>query len=769
MEQQKNNMEDNMGERKVYTASLSRSQGRSGWSVIFRHPVRRDDITGMSGLRIRRGLNTRDDQEAERLKLELDELLSQPQYWNLTSRPEAERRFDSRIVDIFYDKMVPEATDYGELRNQAIALPESKDSDYRHVLLLGTTGAGKTTIVRQLIGTDPIYERFPSTSTAKTTIHDIEILFDRGPSYRAVMTFVSGDEVREYLNECISAAVLASYRGLPDGEVLRHLLNHVNQRFRFSYVLGNGPITGFTDFDEDDEEENPSDGEIDSIESDGIDLSATNAIIETTLKELGQIAQQHGTQLRQELQANDEPDLRVVDELFEEELDKLLRDDEMFHAISDRLMDEIEKRFDILKIGQLRRTKQGWPFIWQYETEDRKTFIKAVTRFSSNHAPFFGRLLTPLVNGVRVAGPFLPLWTDGEQPKLVLLDGEGLGHTPKSSAAISTTLVQRIEKADAVLLVDSAQQPMQAAPVSVMRELASSGNASKLLIAFTHFDTVSGDNLPTSSAKAQHVLASAENVLATIRDELGPFAERALRKRLETGRFFFGGIHERLSQDKKPDARTIKQLRLLLDAVDSITERPPRAPAHPVYDRANLVLAIRAAAENFHGAWLPLLGIKFNPGIPKEHWTRIKALSRRLATQGWSDEYDTLKPVADLRKQLQDQIYLLLQNPVSWEPYEPTEDEKQHTYEILANNMSKRMLDLASRRIRAERYQEWQSAYYESGTGSSYRRANIIADQVYNRAAPVPDVTPSPDRNQFLREVNTEVEAAASEDGAVLK
>jgi hypothetical protein len=740
--------------------------------VIFRHPVRRDEATGQPGLRIRRGLGTRDDKEAEKLKSELNELLAQSQFWDFAARTEAERRFDHRVVDIFYDKMLPEQTDYNELRNEVIPLPQSCGSDYRHVLLVGTTGAGKTTIVRQLIGTDPIKERFPSTSTAKTTIHDTEILLDEGPSYRAVVTFVSSDELREYLNECISAAVLAAYRGAPDGEVLRLLLNHVNQRFRFSYILGNGPVSDLADFEEEDEEEDQQDDKLDPVWSEEfkeIDLGNTNTILQSTIKELREIAQKHGNNLQQELQANNEPDLRVVDEIFEEELDNLLREDEGFHAISDRLMDEIEKRFDLLKEGELKRTKQGWPLLWQWKTEDRQAFIKAVTCFSSNYAPFFGRLLTPLVNGVRVAGPFSPLWTNGSQPKLVLLDGEGLGHTPKSTATISTSLSRRIEKADAVLLVDSALQPMQAAPVAVMRELVSSGNASKLLIAFTYFDAVTGDNLPTPSAKEQHVLASAENVLAAIGDELGPFAERALRKRLETSRFFLGGIHKQLSPEKISVKRTIKQFGSLLDAIDAIIERPQQAPARPVYDRVNLVLAIKAAAENFHDMWLPLLGMKIRPGMQKEHWTRIKALSRRLATPGWSDEYDTLKPVADLRIQLQHQIYLLIQNPIAWDGDEPTDDEKQRTYEVLASNVSRRMLELASRRIRVERHQEWQNAYYQSGVGSTFTRANIIADQIYNRAAPVPDITPSPDRNQFLREVNSEVEAAAKEEGAELK
>ena len=373
------------------------------------------------------------------------------------------------------------------------------------------------------------------------------------------------------------------------------------------------------------------------------------------------------------------------------------------------------------------------------------------------------------MNGVRVAGPFSPLWLDGKQPKIVLLDGEGLGHTPRSTAAISTALSRRIEKADTVLLVDNAVQPLQAAPVSVMREIVSSGNASKLLMCFTHFEMVKGDNLRSQSARVQHVLASAENVLAAIGEELGPLAERTLRKRLETNLYFFSGIDERLTHKKKSEKRTINQFHLLLNAISTITERPQKAPACPVYDRANLVLAVKAAAENFHNAWLPILGLKPLPGIHKEHWTRIKALSRRLATPGWSDEYDTLKPVADLRKQLQDQIYLLIQNPVSWEGDEPTDDEKQQIYEMLASNISKRMLKLASERVRIQRHQDWQNAYYQSGRGSTFERAKIIADQVYNQAAPVPDVTPSPDRNQFLREVSLEVEEAFAEVGATLK
>jgi hypothetical protein len=36
-------------------------------------------------------------------------------------------------------------------------------------------------------------------------------------------------------------------------------------------------------------------------------------------------------------------------------------------------------------------------------------------------------LLTPLVNGIRIAGPFQPTWAD-HVPSLVVIDTEGLGH-----------------------------------------------------------------------------------------------------------------------------------------------------------------------------------------------------------------------------------------------------------------------------------------------------------------------------------------------------
>src|SRR5437879_1696991 len=103
-----------MGKRQ-HQASLSQSQGRSGYSVIFRHPARTDDATGRTGLRVRRGLGTRDRVEAEKLCEQLNEILAEPRYHEPAARAHAERRFDGRVVDIFFDKLTTEERDFAQL------------------------------------------------------------------------------------------------------------------------------------------------------------------------------------------------------------------------------------------------------------------------------------------------------------------------------------------------------------------------------------------------------------------------------------------------------------------------------------------------------------------------------------------------------------------------------------------------------------------------------------------------------------------------------
>jgi hypothetical protein len=273
---------------------------------------------------------------------------------------------------------------------------------------------------------------------------------------------------------------------------------------------------------------------------------------------------------------------------------------------------------------------------------------------------------------------------------------------------------------------------------------------------------VEGDNLGQSqSRKQQHVLASAENVLASIGQQLGPFAERNLRQRLRAGTFFVADIDRNLDLGNRRDRRTIDQLLQLITAVQSVRELPPVAPARPVYDRINLVLAVKNAAERFREDWEARLGYRAKQGLCKAHWTRVKALARRLA-EGWNDHYDNLMPIADLHGNLLTDIFVYVQSPLHWKGGpDPSDDEKQAIFQQFTRAISDRALTVVARRLRFDRVREWQDAYNKSGWGSSFARAAIIKDEIYEKAAPIPDVAPSLDRNEFLHEVLSLVQGAA--------
>jgi hypothetical protein len=168
----------------------------------------------------------------------------------------------------------------------------------------------------------------------------------------------------------------------------------------------------------------------------------------------------------------------------------------------------------------------------------------------------------------------------------------------------------------AVLLVDNAAQPMQAAPVAALKGIAVSGNASKLHVIFTHFDQVKGDNLPGFSDREQHVLASVENVLKSIGDELGPAAERVLRRRIDQARFFVGGIQDPLDAKKKAGSCSIQQLDAALNLLADPELAADAGPSRPVFNRMNLSLAVMEAAKTFHTRWRGILGLDYNRDAP---------------------------------------------------------------------------------------------------------------------------------------------------------
>jgi hypothetical protein len=743
-------------------ASKTRSN-RPGWSVIFRHPVRTDS-RGLRGLKVRRGLGTADDAEADRLVAQLNELLEDESWWSGDRRPQAEGKFSSVVVSAFFDGIEAGSIDSQAKRDHIIPLP-SFDDGYSHIFFLGTTGAGKTTLLRHVIGSDPTADRFPSTSTAKTTTADIEIITTPG-SFRAAVTFMPEHEARAHIEECLEEACLEAVQNRSDAKVMGAFLQHREQRFRLSYVLGSW--TERSDADDSEfafEDEDLTEADIDEREVVGPEERSRNlAQLRGYLERIKRVADEVERSVADTLGSlldQKTPDDRAAWlELFGNEA---FAHKEFSEIVLD-VMDEISDRFSAVTAGTIERGSTGWPLLWSYDNEDRSEFLSHVRWFSSNHHKQFGRLLTPLVDGTRVQGPLYPSSAElNKAGKLVLLDGQGLGHTATTASSISTRITQRFDSVDMILLVDNAQQPMQAAPLALLRAVGSAGFADKLAIAFTHFDQVKGVNLRSFEQKREHVVASVTNAIASLRDIVGAGVAGALDRQIEKQSIFLGGLD-------RPTAKIPvgyqRELGRLIQAMQQASAPEEPIECGPQYEFKGLEIAMHDAIDAFRNPWRARLGLAYHDAIAKEHWTRVKALSRRLAN-GWTDEYDTLTPVADLLARLQEEASKWLDRPAGWTRQPKDEGEHEAALDQIRRAVFARLYELTKRRLRDDQVAAWRVAYDHSGTGSAVRRAQTI-DDIHRTAAPNISAAMSQDAREFLTKLYTILREAIEEAGGII-
>ncbi len=742
---------------KKYRAALSQSQDRKSWAVIFRHPLR-FDRSGQPGLRVRRGLGEQDREKAQRLVDQLNMILKDPSMWNPSSRPIAERQFSPQAVSAFYDKLPGEDTDFAAIVEDALKMPTRADG-YRFVLLVGATASGKTTFLRQIIGTHPLKEKFPSTAPGRTTVAEMEFILCQQEHYEAAVTFLSKEEVRDHVEDCLCAAGLAVFRDTEDEEIYAKLLVHIDERFRLSYILGHGIS-----------DPNPpasESGEFE-IEPDKTCTPETSApVLKEVVARLRTIVNRNSTRVKADLgPTGTKADEQAAEDLVEQALDQCLRADPEFGEAAKSLLAEVVKRTEWLgSIGKLHKSQQGWPQVWSWQTTDRKDFIRKLSRLTSNHHRWHGTLLTPIVTGLRIKGPFKPsfLPQDAPVPNLVVRDGEGLGHITESAATVPNTLIAQFSNVDIVLLVDNAAHRMLAGPTAVLRALATSGYESKLALCFTHFDHMKADNLPNIPSRCRHIFTSVEQVLRRIGEEIGPSAERSLRNSALERRYYLSNIDQLLDESTEDGRFTIEQFKRLLLAIETKQDALIHTDACPVYEITKLVTGVQRAIVEFHEDWTARFGIGWKKGVGKEHWTRIRALARRCANN--SDHYDTLNPGSDLSGKLRREIRTLFENPKRWERHFPQEKEADAKKSKLAQEVSHQVPLMVDERMYGSRRTEWGKAYGESGTGSASRRANLITGEIYTKAAPT---FASTDQERLLVRITEMLKTVARKEGAEL-
>lgn len=632
-------------------------------------------------------------------------------------------------------------TFYG-LREMVLPGP-SQTTGYRTILVIGTTGAGKSTLIRQLMGTSAA-DAFPATSASKTTVAETELLLAPG-DYYAVATFMPLVEVRAYVEENVVNAGLAVFDDRPSTEIRARLLDHVDQRFRLRYLLGDPAEDPVGAGDAADAEAGADqDGSGTAPEDER--LSGNTAGIVSEIHRLLEEA------IAAEVDAMVATGVATA-ETPEEELHVLLKDrladNSTVVEIVEFLISEIKARIEILAPADVVTAGDGWPLYWRCHETDRTAFLKRLRTFGGNDHADFGQLLTPLINGIRVRGPFHPTWAR-EIPYVMLIDREGLGHTPDSVSSLPSSTTRMFDEVDSIIIVDNAQQPMQAAPVAAMRQIAAAGHGDKLIVCFTHFELVEGPNLPNLDARRYHVIASVDQVLSAIGNELGYPTERLLRQRLDRNLYLLSHLHRTITEESDPDSYA--ELRWLLGQLRVEAEPLDLGDSLPSYSMHKLHLAVDDAVAAYLRYWELRLGVAMDPAIRPAHWSKVKALCVRYARRA-SDEYESMRPAGDLIAALTDSFRRFAADPDAWSAGVPDEDAEQHIYDSLTRRVNGQLRTLVNDRLFLDAAELWSEARDVAGVGAAQRRAELVFSKILEPLVGPGGGTPMGEHPDFISAV----------------
>lgn len=742
-----------------YEARTSENKGKGTLSIIFEHPIKTDPKT-KRGVSVRRGLGTSSEIEAQKLVDQMNGILSDPMMWSIDKKQIAQDKYSNIVVDAFYDFLETEVFDHVQILNEVLPFPTRKDG-YGKAILMGHTGAGKTSVLRCIMGTQK--DKFPTTATGRTTTCTMEVILSDTEEYELVVTFMTRELLMLYVKECVQNAVVFCVERKNEvrkSDVVEKLLTHKELTVRLSYILGHPSMIGEEDDEFADENEKIiNDSEETSVELDQQEVKELVSKINENVESIIAISKEFletGINLDK---SDEEGDYEISLEMFLEKNNK-------YNDVIDDMVEDVQEKFTILTDGNVIAENRGWVNAWYFKTTDREKFINVAKRFSSNNKAQWGALLTPIVQFVRLKGDFKPSFAD-ETPKLILVDGLGLGHKT-TSTSIPTEITSRFQEIDSIILVDNATSPVMDNPKVAIRTIIQSGNTNKLLTCFTHMDELVGDNLKTGKDKVTHVKCSLDEYLTKLKEQVPPIITESGKTDILESCFYMWNL------DKDIKRSTQNQFEKLFAEIGSLASKNTRKEEVELhYDMVLLYSYLQEATKVFRTNWKQILGIPYKSS-ESEHWARIKALSRRLYEYGMDHYNYELMPIADLLGAITAQLNIFLSEPLQCLPEDTPNEIKEEVINSIKSCIYDRMHLFARNSIwkNTAPMKKWETAFLYRGTGSSTLRAYEI-DDILDIGSPLlnnysPNVRMKQEEKDFIEGVIEIVKNEVEKEGGKL-
>lgn len=528
--------------------------------------------------------------------------------------------------------------------------------------LLGDTGAGKTTIVKKILGTDDY--KFPSVQQKRCTVAVTEYVLSRDLPYKATYIFRTEDQVSEFVNEILEIAIENAYVNLSKGkfhisDVVENIEETPDERFRLKYILSSEQ------------------------------LEEVAKAIEQMLPGLHTAIESLKTEL--ELQSSDELGV-LVDLALEKQKEEL-------SEIKDKILAHIKCKVAELCDGFVLFSDADH---YQHSSSKLEGFINQAQKLllcAKNS-------VSPVVEYARLQGNLLASWLP-KDTELVLIDGEGIGHdTREASRRLSARHFDYFHFADSIGLVEESKKPFASGGKNAIEEIIRNGYLEKFNLIFSKLDEVEvGDK---ENAGRDDQIRAVKKGFTNVKHAL---QEDGVELNLGNDRLFHLS-HMNDKETSEDDVAVIR--RLIADIKDKFNKDKPQF-VEPIYDYEMLSSFLTQSSGNFANIWSSMLNSK--------HWQTIKAFNRRMCWE-W-DEFRDMKPISDFHGEVTKELEHFISHPNKWnEPATPSMQQK--SIDKIKQEFSKQLLAFARLVILKNYDNDWDEAIELSGSGSTSIRKNKI-------------------------------------------
>lgn len=468
--------------------------------------------------------------------------------------------------------------------------------------LLGDTGAGKTTIVRKILGTEEL--KFPSVQQKRTTVAVTEYVLSRDLPYRATYLFKTEAQVTDLVGEILEIATENAYTHhrkdtLYVAAVAEDLEETPDEKFRLRYIL-------------------------------------TTEQLKELAKEIVQFMPMLNRSVQAlclELQSKEEEIGVVVDLAMEQHK-------AVFATIKTKILNHIQTKVSEVCDGHQLFLSADY---FQHSSGDLEGFIaKAKLLLSSAK-----NSVSPVVEYARLQGNLLAPWLP-QNTELVLIDGEGIGHDTREVASrLSARHLDYFHFADSIGLVEECKKPFASGGKSAIEGIVRNGYSEKFNLLFTKLDEVEVSDGESSNREDQiravkKGLVNVKNALKEDGADLDIGADHL---------YFMSNMN-----GSQLDSTSIAEVNRLLGSIKTRFDEAKPQFVQPTYDYEMLSSYLSKSTSSFTTKWNSMLSAK--------HWQTVKAFNRRMCWK--DDEFRDMKPVSDFHSEVTKELDYFISHPKSW-------------------------------------------------------------------------------------------------------